>query len=115
MKAIQFILDRNYSKAREHFQRVLVISDFLEKTKDYEINPALAKTVKEGIKFCELMIASGKKANNGASAVCPKIEKQINFIENGGSMVEYESSKIRGEIQNVFHQRLKEMHNHRDC
>lgn len=30
-------------------------------------------------------------------------------------MVEYESSKIRGEIQNVFHQRLKEMHDHRDC
>ncbi len=115
MKAIQFVLDRNYSEAREHFQRVLIISDYLEKTKSYEINPALAKTVKEGIKFCELMIASEKTAGNGASAVCPKIEKQIEFIENGGSMVEYESSKIRGEIQNVFHQRLKEMHSHRDC
>lgn len=115
MKAIQFVLDRNYGKAREQFQKVLAISSYLEKNKRYKINPALGKTVKEGIKFCDLMIASGKNAGNMASAVCPKIEKQIDFIENGGSMVEYESSKIRGEIQNVFHQRLKEMHDHRDC
>ncbi len=115
MKAIQFVLDRNYVKAREQFERVLTIADFLEKNKGYQINPALAKTVNEGIRFCDLMITSNKKQGGGPSPVCPKISRQIDFIENGGSMVEYESSKIRGEIQNVFHQRLKEMHSHRDC
>lgn len=47
MKAIQFVLDRNYDNARKQFQKVLTISSYL-KTKGYNINPALAKTVKEG-------------------------------------------------------------------
>ena len=37
------------------------------------------------------------------------------FIDLGGSMIEYESSKIRGEIQDVFHHRLKDLSSRLDC
>ena len=115
MKAIQFVLDRNYAEARKQFERVLRVSEYLEKEKGYAINPKVSETVKEGIRFCDLMVSSVKAGQEDTKQVCPRIRKQIDFIESGGSMVEYESKKIRGEIQNVFHQRLKEMHHDRRC
>ena len=110
MKAIQFVLDRNYEAARSQFQRVLEIAQYLEREKGYPINPQLTGTVREGIKFCDLMvlsIASGGGVPPGS--VCSRIRHQIRFIEDGGSLVEYEAEKIRGEIQNVFYNRLQEM------
>ncbi|MFQ5483562.1 MAG: hypothetical protein ACE5ER_12490, partial [Nitrospinaceae bacterium] len=116
MKAIQFVLDRDYALARTEFQRVLTIIRRLRSAKGFQINPKLTDTVTEGIKFCDLMLASIRPAAaNPRDSDCAKIKQQIAFIEGGGSMVEYESSKIRGEIQNVFYNRLKEVFAHNSC
>jgi hypothetical protein len=46
---------------------------------------------------------------------CVKINKQVKFLEGGGSMVEYDSKKIRRELHLVFAEALNEMTEKINC
>ena len=116
LKAIQFSLDGKYRPAREEFEKVLRIASHLEQTKGYPINPQLADTVKEAIKFCDLMLMQpGMEMKAANISSCSKVNDQIEFIENGGSMVQYNSQKIRKDIQDVFYNRLKDLSRQLKC
>ena len=115
MKGIQFVLDGDYAKALEQFEKNLKICDYLIRVKKFKLNPKYVDTVKAAAKFCRLMIAAGADMSVSNSKSCVKVSEQIDFIESGGSMIEYESSKIRGEIQDVFHHRLKDLSSRLDC
>lgn len=115
MKAIQFVMDRDYAQALEQFQKNLKICDYLIRVKKFQLNPKYVDTVKAGIKFCKLMMAAGGVAGMPDSKACGLVREQIDFIENGGSMVEYETSKIREEIQDVFYHQLKNLSSRLKC
>jgi len=115
MKAIQFVMDSEYEKALNQFEKNLRICDYLIQVKKFKLNPQYVDTIKAAAKFCRLMIAAGANTGTPRPESCRNINKQIDFIENGGSMIEYESSKIRGEIQDVFHNRLKDISSRLDC
>ncbi len=115
MKGIQFVLDGDYAKALEQFEKNLKICDYLIRVKKFKLNPQYVDTVKAAAKFCRLMIAAGADTVVSNPKSCVKVKEQIDFIESGGSMIEYESSKIRGEIQDVFHHRLKDLSSRLDC
>jgi len=115
MKAIQFVMDGDYDKALEQFEKNLKICDYLMHVKKFKLNPQYVDTIKAAAQFCRLMIAAGAESGVFNPKSCVKINEQMDFIENGGSMIEYESSKIRGEIQDVFHHRLKDLSSRLDC
>ncbi len=115
MKGIQFVLDGDYAKALEQFEKNLKICDYLIRVKKFKLNPQYVDTVKAAAKFCRLMITAGADTVVSDPKSCVKVNEQIDFIESGGSMIEYESSKIRGEIQDVFHHRLKDLSSRLDC
>ena len=115
MKGIQFVLNRDYAKALEEFEKNLKICDYLIRVKKFKLNPQYVDTIKAAAEFCELMIAAGVDTGTSNPKSCAKISEKIDFIENGGSMIDYESSKIRGEIQDVFHHRLKDLSTRLDC
>lgn len=98
MKALQYVLDKNYTEAGAEFRKVLEISEYLKK-RGFEINPQLISSVEAGIKFCDLMLWE-KKGDSTAS--CVKVQEQIDFLQSGGPMVEYDSKKIRNELQCCF-------------
>ncbi|MDH3257018.1 MAG: hypothetical protein OEM27_05325 [Nitrospinota bacterium] len=115
MKAIQFVMDGDYVKALEQFEKNLKICDYLMGVKQFKLNPQYVDTVKAAAKFCWLMIAAGEDTGVSNPKTCVQVKEQIEFIENGGSMIEYESSKIRGEIQDVFYHRLKNLSSRLNC
>ncbi len=112
MKAIQFVMDRDYARALEQFQKNLKICDHLIRVRKFQLNPKYIATVKAGIKFCQLMMAA---AGGPDSKTCVLVREQINFIDHGGSMVQYESSKIREEIQDVFYHQLENLSSRLNC
>jgi hypothetical protein len=46
---------------------------------------------------------------------CLKIQEQIDFLKSGGSMVEYDSKKIRSELHAVFFEDLQELTQKMNC
>ncbi|MCH8209189.1 MAG: hypothetical protein IIA62_09105, partial [Nitrospinae bacterium] len=58
MKGIQFVLDGEYAKARDQFEQILRILDFLGKTKGYKINPEQESSIRAAIGFCDVMLLS---------------------------------------------------------
>ncbi len=115
MKAIQFVLNDDYGKALEQFEKNLKICDYLIRVRKFKLNPQYVDTIKAAAKFCRLMIAAGANTGVPNPKSCVKVNEQIDFIEDGGSMIEYESSKIRAEIQDVFHHRLRDLSSRLDC
>ena len=115
MKAIQYVLNADYGKALEQFEKNLKICDYLLRIKKFKLNPQYVDTIEAAAKFCRLMLAAESDKDESHSKSCAKINKQMTFLENGGSMVDYESSKIRGEIQDVFYARLKGLSSRLDC
>ena len=109
MKALQYVLDKDYTKAGVEFEKVLTISQHLKK-RGFEINPQLINSVEAGIKFCDLMLWKIQKNSN-----CLKAQKQIDFLKSGGSMVEYDSKKIRSELHAVFSKALQELTRKMNC
>lgn len=105
MKALQYVLDKNYTDAGIEFKKVLEISEHLKK-RGFAINPQLIRSVEAGIKFCDLMLWE-KKSDPKSS--CLKIQEQIDFLKSGGSMVEYDSKKIRSELHTVFSEALEQL------
>ena len=115
MKAIQFVLDGKYAEALNEFKKNLKICDYLLRVKKFKLNPQYVDTIKAAAEFSKLMIAAGANASGSSPKSCTKINRQVRFLESGGSMVDYESSKIRGEIQDVFHNRLKSLSSRLGC
>ena len=102
MKAVQFVIDKNYVKARGEFLKVKNIVDYLV-GRGLKINSQLTDSVQAGIEFCELMLLSevgSEKAERDAT--CSKIDEKISFLHGGGSMIEHDSRKIRSELHGVF-------------
>lgn len=104
MKAIQFVLDKDYTQAGIEFKKVLAISDHLQ-NRGFKINPQLIQSVEAGIKFSELMLLQASEEKEKKSA-CSKVNAQMKFLNGGGSMVEYDSKKIRSELHAVFSEAL---------
>jgi hypothetical protein len=109
MKALQYVLDKDYTNAGIEFEKVLVISQHL-KNRGFEINPQLISSVEAGIKFCNLMLWENQDNRN-----CLKVQEQIDFLKSGGSMVEYDSKKIRSELHAVFSEALQELIQKMNC
>ena len=107
MKALQFVLDKDFEKAGNEFHKVLEISDHLQ-NRGFQINPQLVQSVEAGIEFCELMLLQVSEEKEKRSA-CFKVDAQIKFLNGGGSMVEYDSKKIRSELHAVFSEALEQM------
>ena len=106
MKALQFVLDQDYEKAGKEFKKVLAISDHLQ-NRGFRINPQLIQSVEAGIEFCELMLLQVSTGQEKRSA-CFKVDVQVKFLNGGGSMVEYDSKKIRAELHAVFSDALQQ-------
>jgi hypothetical protein len=115
MKAIQFVLNGDYVQALKEFEKNLRICDHLLRVKKFKLNPQYVSTIKAAAEFCKLMIAAGANTSASNPKSCVKVAEKIDFIEDGGSMVDYESSKIRGEIQSVFYDRLKGLSSRLGC
>ena len=116
MRALQNILDKNYQEAKESFNKILEICDYLNSRKNFKINPQLIQSVTAGIKFCDLMLLSPSLDDEVASqSACLKINDQVAFLNGGGSMVEYDTKKIRGELHTVFVEALEGMSEKLKC
>jgi hypothetical protein len=113
MKALQFVLDKDYEKAGVEFKKVLAISDHLQ-NRGFQINPQLIQSVEAGIEFCELMLLKASEEKEKRYA-CSKVNAQMEFLNGGGSMVEYDSKKIRSELHAVFSEALEQMAMKLDC
>jgi len=113
MKALQFVLDKDYEKAGKEFKKVLEISDHLQ-NRGFQINPQLVQSVEAGIEFCELMLLQASEEEEKRSA-CFKVDAQMKFLNGGGSMVEYDSKKIRSELHAVFSEALEQMAEKLSC
>jgi len=111
MKAIQFVLDGEYAKAREQFETILHIIDFLNKTKGYQINPEQESSVRAGIEFCDVMLSGSNSRTlvEDNNEVCLKINREVAFLKNGGRVLEYDVEKLRDEINAVFYQRVVDL------
>lgn len=116
MRALQYILDSDYIQARAKFQEVLDISDNLKKSRGFAINPQLTDSVQAGIEFSDLMLmAPAKNDVDGVRSACLKVTEQLNFLNGGGSMVEYDSKKIRSELHSLFADRLEGISQQMNC
>lgn len=113
MKALQYVLDKDYEKARVEFNKVLEISEHL-KGRGFQINPQLTQSVEAGIDFCQLMLLQASEEKEKRSA-CLKVNAQMKFLNSGGSMVEYDSKKIRSELHAVFSEALERMSKKFSC
>jgi hypothetical protein len=109
MKAVQYVLDKDYTNAGIEFEKVITISQHLKK-RGFEINPQLISSVEAGIKFCNLMLWEKQENRN-----CLKVQEQIDFLKSGGSMVEYDSKKIRSELHAIFSEALQELTQKMNC
>ena len=113
MKALQSVLDKDYAKAGIEFKKVMQIIDHLQ-NRGLRINPQLTQSVEAGIEFCALMLLQASEGKEKRSA-CVKVNEQMNFLNGGGSMVEYDSKKIRRELHAVFAEALDEMAEKLNC
>ncbi|KMP12530.1 hypothetical protein UR09_00220 [Candidatus Nitromaritima sp. SCGC AAA799-A02] len=116
MKAIQFVLDRDYRKAREEFVNVQNIARMLL-DRGLRINSQLTDSVQAGIEFCDLMLLLPGISNDPAliQSACSRINEKVSFLNSGGSMVQYDSRKIRGELHAVFAGELDQLSRQMQC
>jgi tetratricopeptide (TPR) repeat protein len=117
MEAIQDVLDGEYEKGKENFLKVLKIIETLKKEMGFLINPQQAESIQEGIKFTETMEAGLKVKNLKQSSqdACRKIQSQIDYMDNGGSVLQYDSEAVRNDIDSVFYKRLVNLSDNLSC
>ena len=113
MKALQYVLDKDYVNARIEFEKVLKIIGHLQ-NRGFKINPQLTQSVEAGIDFCSLMLLQTSVGEDKKQA-CMKVNEQMDFLNGGGSMVEYDSKKIRRELHGVFSEALLQMAEKMHC
>ena len=104
-------------RQEQYFERILTICNDLKDRKNYLINPQLIQSVEAGIAFCDLMINGLSVADQPEEArtACRKVSEQIDFLNGGGSMVEYDTQKIRGELHDVFFEKLRGLYQKMNC
>ena len=107
IKALQHTLDGNYSSSRAEFRKALEIIAAL-KQKGFRVNPQQEKSIQSGIRFSQAMsngaeAAASSKENDRA---CGDILRQIEFMDNGGTVLQYDSEQVRNEIDSILHRRL---------
>lgn len=116
MQALQYVLDSNYASAKVKFEKILEVTEDLEKNRGFAINPQLTASVKAGIQFCDLMLMRPKKNDaTGQRSACLKVTDQLNFLKNGGAMMEYGAKKIRSELHDVFADKLDRFSRDMNC
>ena len=116
MRDLQFILDSEYAKAKVKFQEVLEIAEDLKKNRGFAINPQLTDSIQAGVEFRDLMLMAPAKSDEaGVRSACLKVTDQLNFLNGGGAMVEYDSKKIRGELHSLFAGRLEGISRQMNC
>ena len=116
MRALQFILDSEYAKAKVKFQEVLEIAEDLKKSRGFAINPQLTDSIQAGVEFRYLMLMAPAISDEaGVRSACLKVTDQLNFLNGGGAMVEYDSKKIRGELHSLFAGRLEGISKRMNC
>jgi hypothetical protein len=113
MKALQAVLDKDYVNAGVEFKKVLAIIDHLQ-NRGFRINPQLMQSVEAGIEFCKLMLLQSSEGKEKQFA-CVRVKEQMRFLNGGGSMVEYDSKKIRRELHAVFSKALSQMAEKMHC
>lgn len=108
MRAVQHILDEEYTEAKVQFEKILKIIRFLREKKGYKINPQQENSTQAGIKFSDVMLSASTalKPVGADHPACSKINQQISFMDNGGTVIEYDVEKIRDELNAIFYQRL---------
>jgi len=116
MRALQYTLDSDYANAKVKFQEVLAIAKDLKGNQGFAINPQLTDSVSAGIEFSDLMLLAPEKNDAaGVRSACLKVMEQLNFLNGGGAMVEYDSRKIRSELHSLFAGRLEEISKRMNC
>lgn len=116
MRALQYILDSDYAKAKVKFKEVLTIAEDLKKNRGFAINPQLTDSVQAGVEFSDLMLMAPAKSDAaGVRSACLKVTDQLNFLNGGGAMVEYDSKKIRSELHSLFAGRLEGISRQMNC
>lgn len=117
MRAVQHILDGEYAEAKVQFEKILEIIRFLREKKGYRINPQQENSTRAGIKFSDAMLSGStvpKPVSTDHSA-CSKINRQISFLDNDGTVIEYDVEKIRDELNAIFYQRLVNLSIQNSC
>ncbi len=114
MKAIQYVLDGEYALAGKEFENIVSIAKYLKQEKNYPVNPQLIATALQGKLFCDLM-TGGSSSKGKSRRSCVKINQQIDFLDGGGSFVDYDFKKIQSEIQDVFHDKLTRLSGDLNC
>ncbi len=114
MKAIQYVLDGEYSRAGEEFENIIAIANYLKQEKNYPVNPQLIDTARQGKLFSDLMVGASSPEGKSRPS-CVAINKQIDFLDGGGSFVDYDFKKIQSEIQDVFYNNLTRLSGELKC
>lgn len=111
LKGLQNVLDGKYEKARDQFKTILKIIEYLRTNKGYKINPQQDRSIRAGLEFCEAMLLGSRVPSQPRlkNSDCQKVNQQIEYLENGGTVLEYDLKKIREEMQNLFHDRLVDL------
>ena len=107
MEALQSVSEKDYFKAGVEFKKILAIIDHLQ-NRGFRINPKLMQSVEAGIEFCKLMLLQSSEGEEKQSAYV-KVNEQMNFLNGGGSMVQYDSKKNYRELHAVFSEALNQM------
>jgi len=117
MKAIQDVLDGEYEKGKENFLKVLKIIEALKNEMNFPINPQQAESIQAGIRFTETMEAGlkVKGLKQSPQDACHKIQNQIDYMENGGAVLQYDSEAVRNDIDSVFYERLVTLSDNLSC
>jgi tetratricopeptide (TPR) repeat protein len=117
MEAIQDLLDGEYEKGKENFLKVLKIIETLKKEMNFPINPQQAESIQAGIKFTETMEAGlkVKDLKQSSQDACHKIQNQIDYMDNGGTVLQYDSEAVRNDIDSVFYKRLVSLSDNLSC
>jgi tetratricopeptide (TPR) repeat protein len=117
MRAVQDVLDGDYVKGKENFLKVLDITEKLKKDRNFAINPQQKESVQAGIRFTETMEIGLKvlSENRGLETACQKIKGQIDYMDNGGAVLQYDSETVRNDIDSVFYRRLVKLSSDLSC
>jgi hypothetical protein len=102
MQALQNVIDGDFQNAKIRFEKVMEICEHLIR-RGFKINPQLTDSVKAGIKFSEIMLLSpAEESKEEIRSACLKIDDQLSFLNSGGTLVQYDSKKIRSELHSIF-------------
>jgi len=115
MQALQNVIDGDFQNAKTRFEKVIEICEHLIR-RGFKINPQLTDSVKAGIKFSKIMLLSpAEESKEEIRSACKKVDDQLDFLNSGGTLVQYDSKKIRGELHTLFSNALTDLSKKMKC